>query len=388
MYNAIIVGAGTSGLACACFCKGKTLLIDKQSAGKKLSIAGNERVNLTNLADLNEFLKAYVPNGEFLRNAFKIFFRDDLLRFINTLNLDIEVENNKVFLKNSNGKILVNKLKNFILNRNIHLVENEKVIKIEKKETFIVYTSRNIYKSKNLVIATGGLARKKLGASADGYMFAKSLGHTIIPPKPFETPFCIKDSLFENLSGISLYVQIKYKNKIFSGDMLFTHFGLSGPVILEASCFVKNCDIININFLGKNKDIFFKELEKAKSIKLLIKDYLPKRFINNISKKIPFIEKNINQVSKKNIHFAFELLCNYKINIKLCGFDRAFVTKGGINLKEVDPKSCSSKLVSNLFFCGEILDIAGPIGGFNIQAAFSTGYLVSQKLGNLPFTNI
>ncbi len=383
------MGAGTSGLACACFCKGKTLLIDKQSAGKKLSIAGNERVNLTNLAELNEFLKAYTPNGEFLRDAFKIFFRDDLIKFIKTLNLDIQIENNKIFLKNSNGKILVNKLKNFILDRNIHLHENEKVIKIEKKETFLVHTSKNLYRSKNLVIATGGLARKKLGASADGYMFAKSFGHTIVAPKPFETPFCVKDNLFDNLSGVSLEnVEIKYKNRLFRDNLLFTHFGLSGPVILEASCFVKNGDLISINFLGKDKGVFLNEIEKAKSIKSFIKYYLPRRFVDNISKKFPFIEKNTNELSKKNINLAFELLCNYKINVKLCGFDRAFVTKGGINLKEIDPKSCSSKLVDNLFFCGEILDIAGPIGGFNIQAAFTTGYLVSQKLGNLPFTNI
>ncbi|MGB9755696.1 MAG: NAD(P)/FAD-dependent oxidoreductase [Desulfurella sp.] len=389
MYKSIIIGGGTSGLACACFCDKNTLIIDKQKIGKKLSISGNSRINFTNLADFNDFLRSYAPNGDFLRDAFKVFFKDDLISFINELGFKTQVENNKVFLSGSKGNSFVNALKKYILNKKIQIHENEKVVKIEKKFNFIVYTDHDIYESKNIVVATGGLSYKQLGASADGYMFARSFGHKIIPPKPYETPFCIRDNLFENLNGISLKnVQIKHKNKIFNNDLLFTHFGLSGPVILDISCHVKNGDAVYINFLGEKKEEFLNKLTKTKKIKPLIKEYLPKRFIDNLIKKMPFLIRNIEEISKKDLNLIFSLLFNYEIIVKLCGFNKAFVTKGGVNLSEVDPKTCQSKIVNGLFFCGEVLDIAGSIGGFNIQAAFSTGYIVAQKLGNLPFTNI
>lgn len=390
MYNAIIIGGGASGLACACFCNKNTLVLDKQKIGRKLSIAGNSRVNITNLVDLNNFIKAYAPNGDFLRDAFKVFFREELIDFVNKLGFKTQAENAKVFLSNSNGEELVNRIKDYIIDRKVQVHEYERVIKIERNEHFFVYTTKNIYESKNIVIATGGLSYPKLGACADGYNFAKSFGHNIVPLQPFETPFCIKYDLFQNLEGISLdNVEIKYKNEIFSGNLLFTHFGLSGPVILDLSSHTKKGDQIYINFLGSDKDRLLKDLNyENKNLKSIIKKYLPKRFAENISGKIPFINKNISEISKKDLSLFLDLLFNYKITVELCGFKRAFVTKGGVSLKEVDPKSCASKLVKGLYFCGEVLDIAGTIGGFNIQAAFSTGYLVSQKLGSLPLKNI
>jgi len=390
LYNAIIIGGGASGLACACFCNKNTLVLDKQKIGRKLSIAGNSRVNITNLVDLNNFIKAYAPNGDFLRDAFKVFFREELIDFVNKLGFKTQAENAKVFLSNSNGEELVNRIKDYIIDRKVQVHEYERVIKIERNEHFFVYTTKNIYESKNIVIATGGLSYPKLGACADGYNFAKSFGHNIVPLQPFETPFCIKYDLFQNLEGISLdNVEIKYKNEIFSGNLLFTHFGLSGPVILDLSSHTKKGDQIYINFLGSDKDRLLKDLNyENKNLKSIIKKYLPKRFAENISGKIPFINKNISEISKKDLSLFLDLLFNYKITVELCGFKRAFVTKGGVSLKEVDPKSCASKLVKGLYFCGEVLDIAGTIGGFNIQAAFSTGYLVSQKLGSLPLKNI
>lgn len=390
MYNAIIIGGGASGLACACFCNKNTLVLDKQKIGRKLSVTGNSRVNLTNLADLDNFIKAYTPNGDFLRDAFKVFFREELIDFVHKLGLKTQSENAKVFLSNSNGKELVNKIKNYITDRKVQIHEHERVIKIKKNGHFFVYTTKNIYESKNIVIATGGLSYPQLGACADGYNFAKFFGHSIVPPQPFETPFCIKDDFFKGLEGISLNkVEVKYKNKVFSGNLLFTHFGLSGPVILELSSKVKNGDKVYINFLGTNKDSLLKDLNNEnKNLKFIIKKYLPKRLVDNISKQIPYICKNVSEISKKDLRLFLDFLFNYRITVELCGFEKAFVTKGGVSLKEVDPKSCASKLVEGLYFCGEVLDIAGAIGGFNIQAAFSTGYLVSQKLGSLPLKNI
>ncbi|OSS42757.1 NAD(FAD)-utilizing dehydrogenase [Desulfurella amilsii] len=390
MYNAIIIGGGTSGLACACFCNKDTLVLDKQRIGKKLSVAGNSRVNLTNLADLDDFIKAYIPNGNFLRDAFGVFFREELIDFVSKLGLKTQIENTKVFLSNSNGEEFVKRIKNYIIGRKAQIHEYERVTKIEQNKHFFVHTTKSIYEAKNIVIATGGLSYPKLGACADGYNFAKSFGHNIAPTQPFETPFCIKDDLFKNLDGISLdNVEIKYKNKIFSGNLLFTHFGLSGPTILDLSCYTKNGDKIYINFLGNDKEHLLKDLnDENKNLKSIIKKYLPKRFAENMSEKIPFIKKKILEVSKKDLNLLLNLIFNYKVTVELCGFERAFVTKGGVSLREVDPKSCASKLVKGLYFCGEVLDIAGTIGGFNIQAAFSTGYLVSQKLGSLPLKNI
>ncbi len=380
MYKTIIVGGGASGLACACFLDDNTLILDRQKVGRKLSIAGNTRVNLTNLANLDTFLDSYSPKGDFLRDAFKAFFRDDLINFINTLGLKTQVENNKVFLKDYQGKELVERMKKYIASKKIKIQENERVIKIEKKQLFFVYTNKKVYESQNVVITTGGLSYNKLG-SKDGYTFARYFTHTIAPLKPFETPFCLRESLFKNLSGITLQnIQIKYKNKIFNGDLLFTHFGLSGPLILDVSFYVSNGETIYINFLGDNKDNFLKDLYEVNNLKSVIKNYLPKRFLDNILNEMPFIVKNIAEVSKKDLNSLFDLLFNYKIVVKLCGFDKAFVTKGGVPLKEINPKTCESKLVSGLYFCGEVLDIAGKIGGFNIQAAFSTAYLVSSKI--------
>ncbi len=380
MYKTIVVGGGTSGLACACFLDSNTLLLDRQEVGKKLSIAGNTRVNLTNLANLDIFLESYSPRGDFLRDAFKAFFRDDLINFINTLGLKTQVENGKVFLKDYNGKQLVERMKKYITGKKIKIHENERVIKIEKEHHFFVYTNKNVYESQNVVIATGGMSYNKLG-SEDGYAFAQSFAHTIVPLKPFETPFCVEEGLFKDLSGITLQnIQIKYKNKIFRGNLLFTHFGLSGPLILDVSFYVNDGDTIYINFLGDNKDIFLKDLYEANNLKSAIKNYLPKRLLDNILNKMPFIVKNIAEISKRDLNSLFDLLFDYKIVVKLCGFNKAFVTKGGVALKEINPKTCESKLVSGLFFCGEVLDIAGKIGGFNIQAAFSTAYLVCLKI--------
>lgn len=390
MYNAIIIGGGASGLACACFCNKNTLVLDKQKIGRKLSIAGNCHVNLTNLVYFDYFIKSYTPNGDFLRDAFGVFFREELINFVKKLGLKTQTQNSKVFLSNSNGQDLVSRIKDYIIDRKVQIHEYERVIKIERNEHFFVHTTKNIYESKNIVIATGGLSYPQLGACADGYNFAKSFGHSIVPPQPFETPFCIKDDLFKGLNGISLSnVEIKYKNKIFKGNLLFTHFGLSGPVVLDLSSHTNNGDKIYINFLGSYKDRLLKDLNNEnRNLKSIIKKYLPKRFSENISREIPFISKNVSEISKKDLSLAFDLLFNYKITVELCGFKRAFVTKGGVSLKEIDPKSCASKLVEGLYFCGEVLDIAGTIGGFNIQAAFSTGYLVSQKLGSLPLKNI
>jgi len=383
VFDVIIVGAGASGLACAYFLKTNNVIIfDKYEGARKLAITGNNRCNVTNTLAFEDFLLGYGKNGQFLRDIFKSFFRYELLLWLKGLGIVTQEENGKIFLKNVSSKEFSKILKDTV-ERRIKTKKFEPAISVKKDgNIFIVQTKKNSYKTYNLVLATGGKSYPQTGSDGSGYSLAKQLGHTIVDLEPIEVPFCSKWKI-KHLSGITLRnatVTLKLENKKTTekGDLLFTHFGVSGPVILKLSVNSFKEAEISIKLLDSPKSI----VEKLHLYKGKTKNYLSKFLPKRIAELSPHKELRAANLNKKQLRDVENFLSDFRVKVTKCGFKRAFVTKGGVDTKEIDPKTFESKLIKNLFFCGEIVDIQGSIGGFNLQYAFSSAYTVASVINN------
>jgi len=401
IYDVIIIGSGPSGIFAAANISRnkKILLLEKNKIiGQKFLMSGSGRCNITNNENINNFSKRYGDNGNFLKFAFNEFNNIDTINYFKKrgLNMDI-MENGKVFPNTQKSidplNILINECKKI----EIHL--NEKVLKLEKfQELYEINTNKCIYKSKSVIIATGGESYKITGSTGDGYTFAKKLSHTIIKTRPALSPIIIKNYNFKENSGMSFknitFDLYRNEKKIFSkfGDLLFTHFGLSGPVILDNSRYFKVGDILKICFIDKKRDVITKEIlaytevNGSKTVKYYLKtlnlyDNLIKILLDKNNIPLDLTLANLNKVSRKNL---ISDLVEYNFIIdKIGDFDIAMATAGGIDLKEINPKTMESKLHKNLYFIGEILDIDGNTGGYNIQAAFSMAYLAAKHISSL-----
>ena len=379
----IIVGAGASGLACAYFLKtNNAIIIDKYEGARKLAITGNNRCNITNNLPFEEFLLGYGKNGRFLRDTFSNFFKDELLLWLKKFGIGTQEENGRFFLKNASSKKFSNLLKSNV-DKRIKIKKFEPTMSVRKLgNIFIVQTSKDEYKTLNLVLATGGKSYPQTGSDGSGYSLATQLGHKVVDLEPIEVPFCSKNKL-NHLRGTSLrdiYVTLKLGNKRITerGDILFTHFGLSGPVILKLSANSFKEAEISIKLLDSPQHTVKKlHLYKGKAKNYLAK-FLPKR----LTELSPHKELQASNLNKKQLKDVENFLSDFSIKVKKCGFKRAFVTKGGVSIKEIDPKTFESKIIKNLFFCGEIVDIQGGIGGFNLQYAFSSGYTVASTIND------
>jgi len=401
IYDVIIIGSGPSGIFAAANISRnkKILLLEKNKIiGQKFLMSGSGRCNITNNENINNFSKRYGDNGNFLKFAFNEFNNIDTINYFKKrgLNMDI-MENGKVFPNTQKSidplNILINECKKI----EIHL--NEKVLKLEKfQELYEINTNKCIYKSKSVIIATGGESYKITGSTGDGYTFAKKLSHTIIKTRPALSPIIIKNYNFKENSGMSFknitFDLYRNEKKIFSkfGDLLFTHFGLSGPVILDNSRYFKVGDILKICFIDKKRDVITKEIlaytevNGSKTVKYYLKtlnlyDNLIKILLDKNNIPLDLTLANLNKVSRKNL---ISDLVEYNFIIdKIGDFDIAMATAGGIDLKEINPKTMESKLHKNLYFIGEILDIDGNTGGYNIQAAFSMAYLAAKHISSI-----
>lgn len=401
IYDVIIIGSGPSGIFAAANISRnkKILLLEKNKIiGQKFLMSGSGRCNITNNENINNFSKRYGDNGNFLKFAFNEFNNIDTINYFKKrgLNMDI-MENGKVFPNTQKSidplNILINECKKI----EIHL--NEKVLKLEKfQELYEINTNKCIYKSKSVIIATGGESYKITGSTGDGYTFAKKLSHTIIKTRPALSPIIIKNYNFKENSGMSFknitFDLYRNEKKIFSkfGDLLFTHFGLSGPVILDNSRYFKVGDILKICFIDKKRDVITKEIlaytevNGSKTVKYYLKtlnlyDNLIKILLDKNNIPLDLTLANLNKVSRKNL---ISDLVEYNFIIdKIGDFDVAMATAGGIDLKEINPKTMESKLHKNLYFIGEILDIDGNTGGYNIQAAFSMAYLAAKHISSI-----
>jgi predicted Rossmann fold flavoprotein len=398
--DVIIIGGGPAGLFTAIHCKRpKVIVLEKNAAvGKKLLISGTGRCNLTHDCKLNDFFSHYGANYRFLKTALHSFTNSDLIGFLNDHGLPtVADKNGKIFPESQKASDVLQTLLDICKSNNVEITCNQQVTEIIKTASgFEVKTDSYVYSTRLVVITTGGMSYPATGSTGDGYHFAKQLGHSIVPPKPSLSPVFIRDYGMSSISGVSVQDKIIYlyrgnkKINEHRGDIGFTHKGLSGPGILDFSRFILGGDQLKINFIDQKQDDFRNALIQAseKEGKTAIQTYLkkfdlPRSLVMLILNSVHIEpETRLADITKTQRIQLLSSFCDYPFVVeKVGGFNTAMVTAGGVSLDEVNPKTLESKLVPGLYFAGEVLDIDGDTGGYNLQAAFSMGYLVAKDLG-------
>jgi len=401
--DVVIIGAGPAGLFTGINIDGRkldTVILEKNSsAGKKLLISGGGQCNITHSGNISDFLEKYGDKKRYLRNTLYGFTNEDLLEFFGKRGLEMEIEESgKIFPKTRKAEDFLNILLKELKMNNVEVEYKFKVVDVEYEnniEKFIVKTVDKSYQAKYLVVTTGGKSYQNTGSTGDGFTIAEKLGHEIVKVKPALTPIYVKDYSFKKLSGISVKVGLSLwrdnkKINESTGDMLFTHINLSGPVILDFSRYVNSGDILKVNFLpGKNKEIFRKETINSlqnygsKYIKNFISDLnIPNRLGEKIIE-ISGIKKDkiCAEIRKEQREKLIENLMEMNLTVdKLGDYHLAMVTAGGVDLSQINRKTMESKLIKKLYFAGEVMDIDGDTGGYNIQWAFSSGYAAGKSI--------
>ena len=404
----IVIGGGPAGMMCALQAsqnaKNQVVLFEKnEKLGKKLYITGKGRCNVTNFVSPDEFLNNVVTNPKFLYSAINTFSSQDTVEFLSNGGLKTIVERgNRVFPSSQKSSDVIKTFEKLLARNNVKIMLNCAVKSINKNfnNKFVVKTNKEDFVCDSVVVATGGVSYSSTGSTGDGYNFCKAFGHNIISPKPSLVP--IKLNNYEaSLAGLTLKnvtASVVVNGKTFSkfGEMLFTHSGVSGPIVLSLSALVNTFDLRGAKFVIDFKpaltveqleDRLLREFEKnnTKSIKNYLKNLLPSSLIDvfimrlgvDSSTRVCDITKGVRQ---KIIH----LLKNFSYDIiSLDDIEFAIVTSGGVDVKQINPKNMMSKIVPNLFVVGEALDVDAFTGGFNIQIALSTGYLAGSYLKNM-----
>jgi predicted Rossmann fold flavoprotein len=401
-YDVIVIGAGAAGLFAALSIKGKSvLLLEKNNAaGRKVLLSGAGQCNYTNSCEMSEFLTKYGEKGRFLKTALFGFTNKNAIEFFEKSGVaTITREDGKVFPASFKSTDIVDALIAHCKKNNVKIVYEESVEKVsrdEEKNMFLVKTGKATHAGTNLIIAVGGKSYPNTGSSGDGYDFAKSLGHTIEQPKPCLAPVYVESYPFKDLSGIS-FENIKIslwrnnkKIKEFTGDMLFTHVNISGPVILNNSRYMEKGDVLKINFTHfPNAEEFKTHFENMifnsgkYNVKTVLKSLdMPKRFTDKVMEMASIQEdKMCSELDKNKRKKLMEMLCEHSLTVERLGdYNIAMATKGGVNTSEINQKTMESKIVPGLYFAGEVMDYDGDTGGFNIQAAFSTGHLAAESI--------
>lgn len=408
--NIAIVGAGPAGCMAAIKAventrSKKIVLIERNpSICKKLLLTGRKRCNITNAADIDAFISKFGKKGKFYRTAFHKFFNNDLIEFIEKKGVKLKTERQgRIFPCSDKAEDIKNVLLLYLKEKNVDLLLNHKVEKIEKKDNFFYLYfegDKKSIKAEKLILATGGASYKETGSEGDGYLFAKAFGHKISSIKPALVPLETKERWPKALQGLTLKnIRITFylsKRKIVSpvGELLFTHFGISGPLVLDLSGeIVEGLESGEIKAHIDLKPGLSREQLADKMINAvtqngnleagtIMKDLIPKSMIDIFLKitNIPKSKKG-NQVTKKERDSVIYNLKSLPLTIsKSLPVDYGMVTNGGILLKEIDPRTMESKISKNLYFAGEIIEQAASSGGFNLQKAFSTGYLSGESV--------
>ena len=411
----VVIGGGPAGMMAAITAsqKGdKVILIEKmKSLGRKLLITGKGRCNITSSLPIEEFIKNTPGNGKFLYSSYQRYTNKDIIKFLKEEGLEVKEERgNRIFPITDHSKDVLECFIKKLKKNNVEIHYNEKVEEIlyekKEKEKIVkgVRTDKKIILAEKVILATGGKSYPLTGSTGDGYDLAKKLGHTIKDIKPSLVPLEIYEKdICKELQGLSLRnISIKLldseKNKhIYEdfGEMLFTHFGVSGPIILSSSALLVRYK--NIEEKYKNRSIklvidFKPALLEQKLESRILRDWdelKNKQYKNSLDKLLPQklisvivrqskidATKKVNEITKEERRNLVHLLKNFTLEIKAFRpIEEAIITSGGINIKEIDPKTMESKIVKNLYFAGEIIDVDSYTGGFNLQIAYSTGYV-------------
>lgn len=401
-YDVIIIGGGPAGLFAAIMCankKQRIALIEKnKSCGRKLLMAGAGKCNITQAGDIHHFLTCYGANAKFLKHALLSFQNEDLLNFFRKRGLEfITTEKGKVFPKSLKSQDVLNILLEECRRRSIEIHYESAVESLVKEEDlFHLQTAKGTFESSVVVVATGGLSYPHTGSTGDGLVWAKTLGHKIVPTKPALTPLKIKNYELSDMSGTS-FEELSYtlwrggkKIGAYQGDFLLTHTGVSGPGIINNSRYMQSGDVIKCNFVGAESiDEFRSQLTKKLNnggktlVKSMVRELnLTKRFADKLLE-LCGIDENLKcaELNKVTRQKLLTTLTEYEMEVKeLGGYHVAMVTTGGVSLKDIKQKTMESKKISNLYFIGEVLDIDGDTGGYNIQAAMSMAYIASKAI--------
>lgn len=401
-YDAVIIGAGPAGLFAAIqlgYQNKKVLVVEKNNqAGKKLLISGAGKCNITHDGDIKDFANHYGDGYKYIKTALNTFTNIDTINFLKNRGLPtISMENGKIFPKTRNANDVVKLLVLECSKHNVDINYNQQVKQVTLVEKgFIVKTSKASYGASFVVIATGGMSYPKTGSTGDGYKIGAMLGHDIITPRPALTPIESVDFPFSCLAGMSfeeIPITIWRDNKKVKecvGDILFTHKGLSGPGILNYSRWMEENDILCINFIkATNIQEFAQQMltdinsNGKNKIKTILKKYnLPKRLLTALLDNLGIDEDiQCGQINREIRKLLIQAFTEFPVKIsKLGGFHIAMVTAGGINMKQINPTTMESRITKNLYFIGEVLDVDGNTGGYNIQAALSTAMLCANSI--------
>ncbi|RJS60067.1 NAD(P)/FAD-dependent oxidoreductase [Bacillus sp. PK3_68] len=412
-YDVIIIGGGPSGLMAAIAAgeqKARVLLVDKGSKlGRKLAISGGGRCNVTNRLPVDEIIKHIPGNGRFLYSAFSVFNNEDIIRFFEDLGIALKEEDHgRMFPVSNKAQSVVDALLNRMKELNVETRVNTAVADLlfeNGRTAGVIFRDGQTIRSHSVVIAAGGSSVPQTGSTGDAYPWAEKAGHTVTELYPTEVPVTSEEPFIKEkkLQGLSLRdVAVSVLNPkgkpiiTHRMDMIFTHFGISGPAVLRCSQFVvkalkksKTGEVfMAIDSLpDKNEEKLFQEVRQQladhpkKAVKNSLKGLLPERYLLFLLEEAEIHEETPgNGISTEKIR-QFAHLCKqfrFAVNGTL-PLEKAFVTGGGVSIKEVDPKTMASKKMPGLFFCGEVLDIHGYTGGYNITSALITGRLAGSN---------
>ncbi len=409
MSKVIVIGGGAAGLMAAGTAArngNEVIILEKNDKiGRKIMITGKGRCNVTNACNLiNDVIENVPTNGRFLFSALTRFMPDDTIDFFNDMGVELKIERgNRVFPVSDKASDIVDALRNYIEDNYVEvkkgqaeafILENNKIVAVKTADGEKIYGD-------NFILATGGMSYPLTGSTGDGYKLAKTVGHTVTPLRPSLVPIEVHEGFCSDLQGLSLknvaieIINTENYKTVFSeqGEMLFTHFGVSGPMILSASAHIPDIESGKYEIHIDLKPAMSYEMLDAR----LLRDFSEnsnRNFINSLGallprKIIPVIVKlsginanrKVNQITREQR----ANLCNLLKDIKLTAtrfrpIEEAIITSGGISVKEIDPKTMKSKVVDNLYFAGEIIDVDAYTGGFNLQIAFSTGRLAGESI--------
>ena len=400
----IVIGGGAAGLMAAGFAAqngAKVTVFEKMHrVGRKIMITGKGRCNLANECDVETFMQNVPVNNKFLYSAIYNFTPYDIIDFFNNLGLQTKTERgNRVYPISEKAVEVVDTMRNFALDNGAKIVNKEVKSLLVENGVLKGIKADTDYYADSVIVATGGASYPLTGSTGDGYKFAKSVGHTVIPIKPSLVPLESDDKFCKDMQGLSLRnVTLTVKNEdgkeIYKdfGEMLFTHFGISGPIVLSASCHMQNFDSHSYTAYIDLKPALSEEqldlrIQKDfkeninKAVSNSFSKLLPKKMIPVMLKRwgVPF-EKKCNSITKEERKNLVNLLKNFSVSIsKPRPVSEAIITSGGVKVTEINPKTMESKLMPNLYFAGEVIDVDAYTGGFNLIIAWATGRLSGES---------
>lgn len=413
MAKVIIIGGGAAGMIAAysaALTSKQVILLEKnEKLGKKIFITGKGRCNLTNASDMNTVMENVVSNKRFLFSAFKNFTNEDIMNLVENNGTKLKIERgNRVFPVSDHSSDIIKSLENAIRDLHVDIRLNTKVdeLIIENDRCIGVTIGKNKIMADAVIVATGGMSYQATGSDGDGYRFAKEAGLSVSKLYPSLVPFNIEGERIKALQGLSLkniHAYIYNEKKLVYdefGEMLFTHFGVSGPVIISASAVIGNRNIKGYRLSIDLKPALDEEKlderilrdfaeQKNKALKNSLNKLFPAKLIDEVifqSKLDP--DKKVNLLTKEERHSLVHATKNLEYVISSTrGFNEAIITKGGVEVSQINPKTMESKKIKGLFFAGEVLDLDAFTGGYNLQIAWSTGYAAGEGAGNEQYSD-